>query len=88
MLLLYKLEVYNALTNEIFRTKYYKKPDLIVSLIEAARKGQKCYLFDEEGRTYTGDYVTHLTYPETEDSRIYKMYFDIKFSNIQAKIAN
>ncbi len=85
---MYKLEVYNALTNELFRTKYYKKPDLIVSLIKSAQKGQTCYLFDEESRTYTGDYVTHLTYPETKDSRVYKIFFEIKFSDIQARLAN
>ena len=83
---MYKLEVYNALTNELFRTKYYKKPDLIVSLIESAQKGHICYLFDEEGRTYTGDYVTHLTYPDTVDSRVYKMFFEIDYSDIQARV--
>ncbi|WP_338472287.1 hypothetical protein R4Z10_05950 [Niallia sp. XMNu-256] len=83
---MYKLEIYNALTNELFRTKYFKKPDLIMSLIQSAQKGQTCYLFDEEGRTYTGNYVTHATYPETSDSRVYKMFFQINFSEIQARL--
>lgn len=83
---MYKLEIYNALTNELFRTKYYKKPDLIISLLESAQNGQKCYLFDEEDRTYTGYYVTHLTYPDGDDSRVYKIFFDMKFSDIQARL--
>lgn len=85
---MYKLEIYNALTNQLFRTKYYKNPDLIISLIQSAQNGHTCYLFDEECRTYTGNYVTHLTYPETEDSRVYKIFFEIKFSDIQARLAN
>ena len=61
---MYKLQICNALTNEILREKTYKKPDLILDLIESGLKGQECFLFDEERRTYKGDYVTHSSYFE------------------------
>ena len=84
---MYKLQVCNALTHEILREKTYKKPDLVLSLIELAEKGQECFLFDEECKTYKGIYVNHLSFTE-EDFTVYKVYFDLKLSEIQARVAS
>lgn len=81
------MQIFNALTHEILREKTYKKPDLILSLIESAEKGQECFLFDEERRTFKGDYVTHSIVTE-EDHTVYKVYFLLKLSEFQARIAN
>jgi hypothetical protein len=87
VLFLYKLQICNALTDEILREKTYKKPDLIFSLIESGEKGQECFLFDEERRTYKGDYVTHSSFAE-EGSEVYKVLFQVELSDIQARIVN
>ena len=84
---MYKLQICNALTHEMLREKTYKKPDLILSLIESAAKGQECFLFDEERKTYKGDYVTHSSFIE-EDSEVYKVLFQVELSEIQARILN
>jgi len=84
---LYKLQICNALTHEILREKTYKKPDLIFSLLESAEKGQECFLFDEERRTYKGDYVTHSSFTD-EDSEVYQVLFQVELSDIQARIVN
>lgn len=81
------MQICNALTHEILREKTYKKPDLILSLIESAEKGQECFLFDEERRTYKGDYITHSSFTE-EDYKVYKVYFCLKLSELQARIVN
>ena len=81
------MQIRNALTHEILREKTYKKPDLILSLIESAEKGQECFLFDEERRTFKGDYVTHSISTE-EDYMVYKVDFLLKLSELQARIAN
>lgn len=84
---MYKLQIYNAETNEILREKTYKKPDLIHDLIDSAAKGQECFLFDEECRTYKGDYISHTTSNENE-SEVYKVLFQVELSEIQARIVN
>ena len=81
------MQICNALTHEILREKTYKKPDLILSLIESAEKGQECFLFDEERRTYKGDYITHSSFTE-EAYKVYKVYFRLKLSELQARIVN
>ncbi|HLO12623.1 MAG TPA: hypothetical protein VK190_10440 [Pseudoneobacillus sp.] len=83
---MYKLQICNALTQEILREKTYKKPDLILSLIESATKGQECFLFDEDRKTYKGLYVTHSNFTE-EDSEVYKVFFQLRLSEIQARLA-
>jgi hypothetical protein len=83
---LYKLQICNAETQEILREKTYKKPDLIFSLLESATKGQECFLFDEDRRTFKGVYVTHSSNTE-EDSIVYNVLFHLKLSDIQARIA-
>jgi hypothetical protein len=83
---LYKLQICNALTQEILREKTYKKPDLILSLIESGAKGQECFLFDEQRRTLKGDYVSHTVLMEA-DTEVYKVLFKVKLSEIQARIA-
>lgn len=84
---MYKLLVYNAETQEILREKTYKKPDLIYSLLESAEKGQECFLFDERRKTYKGDYVTHTNCTE-DDFEVYKVYFQVELSEIQARFIN
>ena len=44
---MYKLQIINALTHEMIREKTYKKPDLILDLIETGLKGKECLLFDK-----------------------------------------
>ena len=83
---MYKLQIYNAQTQEILREKTYKKPDLILSLLESGAKGQECFLFDEERRTLKGDYVSHSVFMEA-DTKVYKALFNVKLSEIQARIA-
>jgi hypothetical protein len=83
---LYKLQICNALTQEILRVKTYKKPDLILSLIESGTKGQECFLFDEQRRTLKGEYVSHSINMEA-DTQVYKVLFKVKLSEIQARIA-
>ncbi|MBV7505667.1 hypothetical protein KW850_10410 [Bacillus sp. sid0103] len=83
---MYKLQICNALTQEILREKTYKKPDLILSLLESGANGQECFLFDEERRTLKGDYVSHSTFMEA-DTQIYKAFFKVRLSDIQARIA-
>jgi hypothetical protein len=83
---LYKLQICNALTQEILREKTYKKPDLILSLIESGIKGQECFLFDEQRKTLKGTYVTHSSFNEG-DTKVYKVLFKVKLSEIQARIA-
>jgi hypothetical protein len=87
VLRLYKLQVFNAETQEILREKTYKKPDLIHSLLESAEKGQECVLFDEECKTYKGDYVTHSSFTEA-DFEVYKVYFQVELSEIQARVVH
>lgn len=82
---MYKLQIYNAQTQEMLREKTYKKPDLILSLLESAEKGQECFLFDEERKTYKGDYVTHSNFTE-EDLEVYKVLFQVELSEIQARL--
>ena len=85
---MYKMQIRNALTHEILREKTYKKPDLILSLIESAEKGQECFLlFDEGRRTFKGDYVTHSIFTE-KDYIVYKVDFLLTLSELQARIAN
>lgn len=84
---MFKLQVYNAETQEILREKTYKKPDLIYSLLESAEKGQECFLFDEERKTYKGGYVAHSSCTE-EDFEVYKVYFQVELSDIQARFVN
>ncbi|QIZ07591.1 hypothetical protein HFZ78_13330 [Priestia megaterium] len=83
---MYKLQICNALTQEILREKTYKKPDLILSLIESGTKGQECFLFDEQRKTFKGTYVTHSSFNEG-DTKVYKVLFKVKLSEIQARIA-
>ena len=83
---MYKLQICNALTQEILREKTYKKPDLILSLIESGTKGQECFLFDEQRKTLKGTYVTHSSFDEG-DTKVYKVLFKVKLSEIQARIA-
>ncbi len=83
---MYKLQICNALTQEILREKTYKKPDLILSLIESGAKGQECFLFDEDLRTLKGEYVSHSIYMEETDTKVYKVIFKVKLSEIQARI--
>jgi hypothetical protein len=83
---LYKLQICNVLTQEILREKTYKKPDLILSLLESGAKGQECFLFDEERRTLKGVYVSHSSFIE-DDMKVYKVLFKVKLSEIQARIA-
>ncbi|WP_144549335.1 hypothetical protein [Bacillus sp. X1(2014)] len=82
---MYKLQIYNAQTQEILREKMYKKPDLILSLLESGVKGQECFLFDEERRTLKGDYVSHSVFMDA-DTEVYKALFNVKLSEIQARI--
>lgn len=84
---MYKLQICNALTHEVLREKTYKKPDLILSLIESATNGQECFLFDEQCRTFKGTYVSHSSFFDG-DTQVYKMLFQLKLSEIQARIAN
>ncbi|MEH7126858.1 MULTISPECIES: hypothetical protein [Neobacillus] len=83
---MYKLQICNALTQEILRVKTYKKPDLILSLIESGTKGQECFLFDEQCRTFKGVYVSHTSFIE-EGTIVYKVLFKVRLSEIQARIA-
>lgn len=84
---MYKLQIYNAETQELLREKTYKKPDLIHDLLQSAKNGHKCFLFDEQLKTYKGDYVAHST--DTEDEfEVYKVQFDVELSDIQARILN
>ncbi|MFL6558339.1 MAG: hypothetical protein ACJ8MO_19760, partial [Bacillus sp. (in: firmicutes)] len=76
---MYKLQICNALTQEILREKTYKKPDLILSLIESGTKGQECFLFDEQRKTLKGTYVTHSSFNEG-DTKVYKVLFKVKLS--------
>lgn len=87
MLFLYKLQIQNAETQEILREKTYKKPDLIFSLLDSAEKEQECFLFDEQCKTYKGDYVSHSIYTE-EDTEVYKILFQVELSDIQARVAH
>jgi hypothetical protein len=82
---LYKLQVCNALTQEILREKTYQEPDLIFSLIESAEKGQECFLFDEERRTLKGAYVSHMVSIENNIT-VYKVLFKVKLAEVQARI--
>jgi hypothetical protein len=83
---LYKLQIINAQTQEIIREKIFRKPDHILSLLESAKKGQVCFLFDEDCRTYTGDYVSHSIFTE-DDLEVYRMVFKLKLSEIQARVS-
>lgn len=83
---MYKLQIINALTHELIREKTYKKPDLILDLIETGLKGKECFLFDEDCRTYKGKYVSHTSHLE-EDIKVFKVLFQLELSNIQARVA-
>lgn len=83
---MYKMQICNALTQEVLREKTYRKTDLIFSLLESAEKGQECILFDENCKTYKGNYVSH-TIDFEGDMKVYKVYFDLKLSDIQARVA-
>jgi hypothetical protein len=81
------MQICDAQTQEIVREKTYKKPDLILSLLEPAERGQECLLFDENLKTYKGSYVTHSIFNE-KDSTVYKVFFELELSEIQARIIN
>ncbi len=82
---MYKLQICNALTQEILRVKTYKKPDLILSLIDSATKGDECFIFDEDFRTYKGKYVNHFSFLEG-DTKVFKIFFQLRLSEIQARV--
>jgi hypothetical protein len=82
---LYKLQIYNALTQELVREKMFKKPDHILSLLDSAEKGQVCFIFDEDCRTYQGTYVSHTIF-NLNDFVVYKIVFELELSEIQARV--
>lgn len=83
---MFKLEIYNADTQEMIREKTYKKVDLIEWFIDSALTGKECVLFDDQLRTLKGTYVNHVvTYNGT--TKVYKVYFNYRLSEIQARIA-
>ena len=83
---MYKLQIINALTNELLREKTYKKPDLILDLIETGLKGKECFLFDNDCKTYKGAYVSHTSNLEDE-TKVFKVLFQLELSDIQARVA-
>jgi hypothetical protein len=80
------LQIGNAYTREIIREKMYKKPDLIEWFITSASEGKECVLFDDQLRTLKGFYVSHDVIDEGS-VKVYKVYFNYKMSEIQARIA-
>lgn len=80
------MQICNALTKEVLREKTYRRTDLIFSLLESAEKGQECILFDENCKTYKGKYVSH-SIETVGDMKVFKVYFELKISDIQARIA-
>lgn len=83
---MYKMQIINDITQEIIREKTYKKPDIIMSLLDSAVKGQECFLFDEQLKTYKGFYTTHTVINEGND-KVYKVFFKVRLSEVQAKVA-
>jgi hypothetical protein len=86
VLLLFKLQICNAYTQEIIREKVYKKPDLIEWFINSATEGKEHVLFDEQLRTLKGFYVSHEVKDEGS-MKVYKVFFNYRLSEIQARIA-
>jgi hypothetical protein len=83
---LFKLEIYNADTQEKIREKMYKKPDLIEWFLDSASAGKECVLFDDQLRTLKGFYVKHDIIDEGF-VKVYKLYFNYRLAEIQARIA-
>lgn len=83
---MYKLEVYNADTQEMIKEKMYKKPELVEWFITSASTGKECVLFDDQLRTLKGYYVNHEVIDEGS-FRTYKVYFNYRLSEVQARIA-
>ena len=83
---MYKLQICNAYTNEMIREKTYRKPDIIEILIDSATVGTECILFDEQLRTLKGFYVRHEIFEEGNVT-VYKVFFNYRLSEIQARIA-
>jgi hypothetical protein len=83
---LYKLEIYNADTQEMIREKTYKKTDRIEWLLDSASTGKECVLFDDQLRTLKGFYVKHDVV-DKGPVKVYKVYFRYRLSEIQARVA-
>lgn len=83
---MYKIQFLNAYTQEILREESYEKPDHIESMIEGLKNAAgEIYLFDDKKRTLVANYVSDKIVI-TDFNIIYKVYFKVKLSPIQAKI--
>jgi hypothetical protein len=83
---MYKLEIYNADTQEMIREKMFKKAELIEWFLDSALTGKECILFDEQLRTLKGFYVKHEV-ADIGSVKVYKVYFKYRLSDVQARIA-
>lgn len=83
------MELVNVLSQETVRTTKFKKPDVILNLIESEknpdRKDIDTYIFDDQKRTLIGEYITHTMVKDGEDT-VYKLFYKLKQSEVQAVI--
>lgn len=86
---MYKLQFCNAYTQEVLREATYDSVDLIQSLIDSAQKnvgsGLDGFIIDNLLRTLKAEYVTHSMIHE-ENETVYKLFFKVKISEVQARI--
>lgn len=74
---MYKLQVFDAMTQEMLREKKYETVDPVLSLIDYVEKGHECFLFDNELRLNKAEYITHYSQHEG-DTEIYKIILQLE----------
>ncbi|RFU70360.1 hypothetical protein D0469_07095 [Peribacillus saganii] len=90
---MYKVQFVNAYTQDILREEEYKEIMLILEMVSSFEqnkdKNEKLnnpsYIFDHQRRTWEAFYLSHVVVEE-EKCRIYKLFFKVKMSEIQAII--
>jgi len=90
VLLLYKMQMINAYTQETLREIEYDKQDYILEAIESLEKNKRdkldLFLFDDERRTLKAEFISHVVVRD-ENVKVYRLLFKVRLNEIQVPIA-
>lgn len=73
---MYKIQIIDALTQEILREKTYDDAEAVLGLIDYVKKGRECFLFDDRNRLMKAEYITHYVAKE-EGFVVYKVFLQL-----------
>ncbi len=84
MLLLYKIQIVDAFSQEILKEENHEDLDAVTELFRSSQNPNiiDCSITDDNKRTRRGKFVT-CTIDEEESNKIYKLYFKMQPENIQ-----